>query len=245
MRIIAAMGLMALAGTAQAAFFSFASDNNNHTNWTFRGSGGSLTDAGPQPNATVLYIDDDNGALPSLAIDTTFRAEMQLAWIASTPIGSGLFVHNYRLLQRDQGVPAFGFYDAAGAPILTADISGMGNVLTAVGFENSWFSTATMQGSDNSETRVTYTWHGDDNPAYGLFRGESIDHDDFAFTLTMLNVDLSIGVALNPNTKLPAPGDDRFWTSEGSFSGSAHFIPTPGALALLGIAGLVTTRRRR
>lgn len=245
MRIIAAMGLMALAGTAQAAFFSFASDNNNHTNWTFRGSGGSLTDAGPQPNATVLYIDDDNGALPRLAIDTTFRAEMQLAWIASTPIGSGLFVHNYRLLQRDQNVPAFGWYDAAGAPILTADISGVGNVLTAVGFENSWFSTATMQGSDNSETRVTYTWHGDDNPGYGLFRGESIGHDDFAFTLTVLNVDLNIGVALNPNTKLPDPGPERFWTSEGSYSGSARFIPTPGALALLGIAGLVSARRRR
>ena len=68
---------------------------------------------------------------------------------------------------------------------------------------------------------------------------------DAAFTLTNLlsfsNDATQPGVPLDPQTFLPA----EKWQSEGSYSGSAFFIPAPASLAMLGAGGLIAARRRR
>ena len=72
-----------------------------------------------------------------------------------------------------------------------------------------------------------------------VFAGQSVSPDDFGFDLSLLNSGPN-GVAIDPQTGLPI----ATWRSEGSYSGSATFVPTPGAAALAGL-GLVTVSRRR
>jgi MYXO-CTERM domain-containing protein len=241
----AALVVAALAGAANATLFSFASDNANHTAFTFIGKGSSIA-AAPQDNPTILYVDDNNGPLAPIFGPTRFVADLRISFLASVPLGGGNFIHNYAL-SGGGGAFDFGWVDfATGAPILTAKIRGTGHAETAVGPAFGWGSTATLQGADSQDADVVYTWWGDDLPAYGLYKGDSVGHDDFSFTLTWLQHDGILGVPLDsddasPDFKLPA----TTWISEGSFSGSANFVPTPGAIALLGLGGLVAGRRKR
>jgi len=243
--LTAAIVLASMAGAANATLFSFASDNANHTAFTFIGKG-NVIQAAPQDNPTFLFADDDNGPLPPLSGATRFVADMRINFLASVPLGGGNFIHNYALSGGD-GPFDFGWVDfQTGAPLLTAKIRGSGHAETAVGPAFGWGSTATLQGADSESANVVYTWWGEDLPAYGLYKGESVGHDDFSFTLTWLQHDGVLGVPLVSDDaagdfKLPA----TTWISEGSFSGTAHFVPTPGAMALLGLGGLVAGRRRR
>lgn len=243
----AVLALAAVAGAANATLFSFASDNFNHTAFTFTGKGSVIT-AAPQDKPTVLYLDDNNGPLPPAGFDTRFVADMRISFLASVPLGGGNFIHNYALGgNADPATPDFGWVDfVTGAPLLTAKIFGTGHAETAVGPAFGWGSTATLQGADSQSSGVEYTWWGPDAPAYGLYTGKSVGHDDFSFTLTWLQSAAGLGVALesndaSPDFKLPATD----WVSEGSFSGSAVFVPTPGSLALLGLGGLIASRRKR
>jgi hypothetical protein len=227
--VFAGCTLLAASG-AHAAFFSFASDND-HTSWTFRGIGNNVRDAQDGVDPQVLLIDDNNGVLPPLAMNLDFNADFIIGYLASVPLGGGTFVHNYSLNGN------FSFVDAGGNAVLTCLVRD--GSLTAIGGAASWFSTATLQGNDNPFGAVTYTWNGPANPAYGLFPGQSIGPDDAAFTLTVLNSP-GVGVPLDQG-HLPS----QQWFSEGSYSGSAFFVPAPGAAALLGLGGLVVARRRR
>ena len=228
-RAILGCAVLALAaGSAQAAYFSFASDNN-HTDWTFGGFGASVNDAQDPSDPMQLLIDDDNGLLPQLAFNVEFEADFDIAFVGSVPLGGNL-VHTYSV----NGT--FSFLQA-GNPLLTGTITN--GALSAIGTQGAWFSTAAIQGNDNPNGSVSYQWFGADNPAYGLFASTSIGPDDGAFTLTVLN-DGTPGVGLDP-ANLPS----NEWFSEGSFSGSAQFIPTPGSLAVLGLAALAGLRRRR
>lgn len=243
---LALAAIVAAAGAANATLFSFASDNGNHRAFTFQGFGNNVTHA-PQNDPTVLYYDDNNGPLPQVGLSTRFEAAFTINFLFSVPLGGGNFVHNYALTGNGGNGPDFGWYDwTTGAPILTAKIERGASAKTAIGPAFGWGSTATLQGADGQSNGVTYTWHLADVPAYGLYQGQSIGADDFAFTLSWLQTQAGLGVALesndgSPNFKLPS----NEWRSEGSFSGSANFIPTPGALALVGLAGLTAGRRRR
>lgn len=240
--LTAVLALAAVAGAANATLFSFASDNNNHTNFTFTGLGNQIS-AAPQKNPTILYADDNNGGGPAIFGETRFVADLRIKFLASVPLGGGNFIHNYELGGGD-GPIDFGWLDwNTNQPILTAKIRGSGHAETAVGPNFGWGSTATLQGADSQEAEVVYTWWGDDVPAYGLYKGESVGHDDFAFTLTWLQHDGVLGVPLGTDLNFKLP--EVPWVSEGSFSGSAHFVPTPGAVALLGLGGLVAGRRKR
>jgi hypothetical protein len=232
--LICASVVAAVAGSANAAFFSFASDND-HTSWTFAGQGASLTNASDPADPQTLLIDDNNGVLPALSFQTQFIANMTLGYVASTPLGNGAFMHSYSL----NGT--FTFNSAVGLPLLQATVTG--GALTAIGSNTQWFSTATLQGSDypgNPGGTVTYTWLGVSAPEYDLLTGASINPDDMAFTLTVINSALGRGVAIGTN-HLPSAS----WRSEGSYSGSGHWIPAPGSMALLGVGGLLAARRRR
>ncbi len=239
---IAAIALSA--GAAQATFFSFASDFSADTSWTFTGGGtlgaNAIRDAAPVNDLVALFINDDNGNLPPQGPFLDFNASMPMRWLASTPIGAGRFVHIYSL---DEG--SFRFDDILGNTQYRVDYTNA--VLTVLGDEFSWGATATIQGADGPGASVTW-FAAQDNAPYGVFAGNSIGPDDFAFTLTEINVSgqrplggVPRGVAINPDTRLPV----QQWWSEGSFSGGAYWVPAPGTV-MLAIAGLgVLARRRR
>lgn len=235
MRMTAQVGMVAglatlglLAGSANAALFSFASDTNQ-TDFTFAGFGNQVSDAQDPTDPVVLLVDDDNGPLPALAFNVEFDADFTIQHRGSTQIAPGIFTHSYRLDGTYQ------FSNATGVLLRVTIAEG---AMVALGQQATWGSTDTILGSDDPGS-VTYEWFGGDLPGYGVFNGTSIGNDDAAFTLTFLQTAAGLGVGLDANF-LP----NNEWKSEGSYSGTAFFVPAPGALALLGAAGLVARRRR-
>ncbi len=236
---IACAALAATAGSANAVFFSFASDTTDQS-WTWKGNGASVTDATGPLHPTTLLIDDNNGMLPRLEVSTQFDAQLTLQYIGSVPLPGGSFSHNYI------ANGSFSFTDIpAGVALLTTTFT---NALwTARGAANSWYSTATLQADDGGGATVSMVWGGAALPAYGIAGPGPLGVPaGFAFDLTVLNTSgvipynfANLGVALDPQTKLPV----QQWWSEGSYSAAA--IPSPAGLAVLGLGGLMAGRRRR
>lgn len=234
----ASMLILAAAGTAQAGFFSFASDVADQS-WTFTGGGAGVSDSIGPGSPLKLLIDDDNGVMPTLEVSVDFDAAIDIDYAGSVDLGGGNFSHNYH------ANGSFSFKEiTTGITILTVEFDNQ--LMTALGAEFSWYTTATIQGSENPGGSVDYFWSGASLPAYGLEPGELGFNEDFAFTLTALNTDGSLpwggagaGVGLDDDH---LPG--KTWYSEGSYSGGAS-IPAPASLALLGAAGLLARRRRR
>lgn len=238
--LTAAAAIAVAAGSANAAFFSFASDRASGA-WTFTGSGASITAATGPMNFLDLHIDDQNGPMPTITNSVIFRADFTISYVGSIPLGAGAFSHNYL----SQGT--FTFLDVAtGTALLTTVFEG--GLFTARGGASSWFSTAALQADNGPGGFVGMTWGGRDLPAYGLGTGPLAGlPSGFAFDFTALNTSGSIpydnsspGVEVDTATRLPV----QQWWSESSYS--AHgFVPTPGTLALVGMGGLVLARRRR
>lgn len=218
-----------MAGSAHAALFSFASDTNQ-TDFTFAGLGQTVRDAQDPLDPVQLLLDDNNGPLPALVYDVEFNADFRINYAGSTQIAPGIFTHSYAL----NGT--FEFSNLNGV-LLRVEIAN--GAMVALGGQATWGSTDTILGSDLPGS-VTYTWFGGDLPAYGVFNGSSVGPDDASFTLTFLQSAAGMGVALDPFNYPSAE-----WRSEGSFSGTAFFVPAPGATALLAMGGLVAIRRRR
>jgi hypothetical protein len=235
--MLGTIGLLLAAGGAQATTFSFASDVD-HTSWTFTGVGALVNAALDPGNPQTLLVDDDNGPNPALTFAVEFRANMVLQHAASVPLGGGQVFHIYNVAAAPEGPSSFGFYLPDGSPLLTAVFNN--GVFRNVGGAGFWGTGANFSASDLSGS-VTYTWFGPDLPQYGLFNGQSsVGLDDAAFTFSNINSGQGPGVALNDANYPGAP-----WSSEGSYSGTAHFVPAPGTLALLGLGGLISARRRR
>ena len=227
--VLAATTMAAFAGLAQAATFSFASDTNQ-TDFTFAGFGSNVSDANDPTDPVTLLVDDSNGPLPALEFDVEFDADFTIGYVSSAMVAPGVFTHNYSL----NG--SFTFSNMTGT-ILTVNIAD--GALIALGGQSNWGSTDAILGSDDPGS-VEYIWSGGDLPAYGVFNGTSVGTDDAAFTLTFLQTALGSGVSLGTDF-LP----NNEWVSEGSYSGTAFFVPAPGATALLGLSALVAARRRR
>lgn len=235
--MLGAVGLLLAAGSANATTFSFASDVD-HTSFTFAGFGQVLRDAQDRSDPVTLLIDDDNGPLPALSLNLEFQFDAMLTHVASIPVGGGQLLHTYSLSGSQGPAASFGFYDAFGAPVLTAQF--IGGIFSADGSAATWGSTAGVQAGDITG-QVVYTWHGADVPAYGLFTGQSVGLDDAAFTLSFLQTAGGPGVGIGPT----APYPSSEWSSEGSFSGTAHFVPAPGLVSLAGLSFGLLGRRRR
>lgn len=250
-----ALALLSLAGSAQAAFFSFASDDDS-SQFTFRGTAGSGSSFsisnGRSPSTTpvTLKIDDNNGALPTVSLNVGFLADMTVRWEGSVGV-AGSQTHVYSVLG------SFSFVNDAGAPLLTGTFNNANTpaVMTVLGSMTNWGSAGSIFGSDTVSGfagAVTWTATADlialansqsiNLAQYGIVAGSSASPDDFAFTLTDLNA-ANANVPIDSMSRLPSAA----WQSEGSFSGSAvNGIPSPsGAVALVGAAGLILAGRRR
>ena len=242
--MIRTTALLMLAGAATAnagGIFSFASDFSDQS-WTFTGSGHgghfAMVDGTPNTDQMTLLIDDGNGGLDPLAIEADFNFHTHFEYLSSTSIGGGKFLHAYSMDSTSAG-----WYTANG-PVLEMTFEGA--LFTIVGSEFGWDSAGSIFGAD-SWADVQYTSYID-APDYGMYVGDSVGPQDFAFTLTALNSSgvipydfSSPGAHLDPNTMLP----EHEFFAEGSFSGSAQFVPTPGTASLLLGAGLIGLRRRR
>ena len=236
MRLAAIVVFSMSAGIAsgQNVTFSFASDTASEQP-TFKGS----ADNGLMSNSRVntdLLVDDANGPLPTLEYDTRFYNDFELTTIGSTLLPSGQYLHTYSINGNFR-------FQASTVMMVTVE----DGVFSSLGDIDSWGTTATIQASSLAGSTVTYEWMTDDQPAYSLFDGSSTsDMTDIAFTLTHLmsfpDVGLPIaGVDLNQQTGLPSLA----WQSEGSFSGSAFFVPAPSAVSVLAVAGAGLLRRKR
>jgi hypothetical protein len=224
------------AGSANAAFLSFASDTADRA-WTFTGSGATFANGTGASDPIVLHVDDNNGQLPRLDVSVRFNASVTLSYVASVPLGGGTFSHNYL------ASGTFSFVDMlSGSTLLTTTFSNA--LYTARGAQNSWFTTGALQGDAMGGATVNSVWSGAALPAYGLVPGQ-VDSQGFGFDLTVVNSSGAIpytfqspGVSLGSNF-LPS----QTWFSESSYS--AALLPSPGSMSLLGLAGLIVARRRR
>ena len=249
------LALALAAGSAQATFFSFASDVNSNS-YTFAGTTGtggafSITDFS-RPNTYTLLVDDDNGPAPTKNIAVEFHANLAISGGTSTSLGGSLFQHSYHVLG------TFGFYDMMGNALLTVNIGPSAGVLTVPGTATTWATTGAVLGSD-SFADVSYTASaafvaalGGASMAsmYGIAVGTngfgtSLGPDDFAFDLSALNAGaIGASVTIDAATKAPTVS----WRSESSFSGAAFGtgIPAPGTVGLLALGlGLIAHRRLR
>jgi len=247
----------AVAAPAAATTFSFASDFASDR-FTFENG---------EANAVPvdLLIDDENGFRDTLSIETRFSGDFTLAPRTAAPeVAPGVFVHTYSVRSPDfefrGDIDGDGNFDD-----LLLSVSAGGAVQTVIGGENTWGSAGSIfsdRDAFGQGSGVVYTVQqalidlidtefGVDAADYGIFAGDSIESlSDFAFTLTNIQADPSeagpfgeggIPVTLDPEFGRP----DIAWVSEGSFSGTARFIPAPGIGAvLLGGLGLAGRRRR-
>jgi hypothetical protein len=246
-----------LAGSAQATFLSFASDDATN-GFTFRGTAGTgttfnITNANA-PSATnqfALKIDDNNGPLPTVSINAGFLANFTATWQGSQAV-FGNFAHVYSV------VGSFTFTNPANPAQVwltgTVNNAQTPGILTIPGSANQWGSAGSISGSDvtaNFAGTVVYTATqgfinfaqglGINLASYNITAGSSISPDDFAFTLSVINAGPG-AVPINPTTRLPTSA----WQSEGSYSGAApNGIPNPGAVSLLVAGGLIFAGRRR
>ncbi|MEM9065285.1 MAG: hypothetical protein AAGB51_07325 [Planctomycetota bacterium] len=248
----AALAVTAVAAPAAATTFSFASD--------FASSQFTFEDGAANAVPVDLLIDDENGVFSTLSIKAEFSGRFALSsLVESVEVMPGLFVHNYWVRS-----PFFDFKgDLDGDGVFTdtlMTVSASDAAQTVLGTSDTWGSSGGIfggPGSNGSAVRaVTYsveqtlidyidTELGANAADYGLFAGDSIDNSaDFAFTLTNIQPDPILG-APGPLGLDSLGRPDRPWVSEGSFSGTARFIPAPAAAAmLLGGFGLTSRRRR-
>jgi MYXO-CTERM domain-containing protein len=224
--VAVALALSALAGSAQATFFSFASDGGD-SYFTFRGTAGTggsfnITEGSPAglpgPSATQAYspitlrIDDNNGSNPRVDIRTKFTANLTASYLSSANIFGSLWQHTYRV------TGSFSFLDAVtGNLLLRADIlDNSGGILTVPGGANTWSSVGAVLGADSfpGTAGIQYTATSDLVTAMGgaaaaamynivIPSGNtqqvSVGPDDFGFDLTVLNVPAA-------GSQTPVPG---------------------------------------
>lgn len=227
---IAAISGLALAATsANAAYFSFASDNLSSES-TFKG-GGSSMGSGLLNGKVDLLIDDNNGVLPTITFNgTTFSAGFSDITLRGSSTFAGVTTLVYSLSGE------FSFTNG-GQNLLS--VSFVDAVMSVQSKNNKWMTTGSVLGSDQFTTVTATT---DLNmAAYDLAAG-TLKDVDFAFGLTALKtVGGSAGVAIDEISKLPTAR----WEAEASYNGTASMIPAPGSLALAGLGGLMCARRRR
>jgi hypothetical protein len=228
------LALAAVSSAAQADFFSFGSDSNpdGPTFLGGRNVPGRFRDAAPvDPSGSVtsnlLWDADEDGPLQSVLVPSVFRFQGDFTNYSRQNV-FGVFIHSYT-------ATGFAEYRTIGTNELALRIDFTNAVFTSVSSaETSWGATATLQDQSRTDTALTFT-AGSALPGAN-YAGRT---GDFAFTLSNLRATQGGAVSINTATGNPTIE----WRSEGSFS--AHVVPAPAALSVLGLAGLTAGRRRR
>jgi hypothetical protein len=232
---LAVAAIVSLAGSAHAAFMSFASDSADRA-WTFTGTGNNFTSnsLGGASNPIILNIDDNNGTHPRLEFSCVFTSTTTLAFAGDVQVG-GVISHNYT------ASGSYSFTDiATNTPIFSVTYSGL--LFTARGGTGTWFTTGALQG-DNTGGTVTMNWTGANLPDYGLANNATY-RGGFNFALDAINTSGVIPYGgQNPGVGLTNNLPNATWFSEASFV--ATTVPAPAGLSLLGLSGLLAARRRR
>lgn len=236
--IAAVASLALIAGSANAAVFSFATDTAvNH--WTFFGgaSNGQITN-GIIPGGGLSLQVDDNGPLPTLTFATRLQAHYSLSYVGSTPTDNGQYVHNYLVSGQ------FTFLDTSnGSPLLTTSFTN--GEFAVQGGEHSWNTTASLNAEVLRGASLSMFWNGDSLAGYGLDHNSSVAAGGLQFALTSINTSGKLPYdQSNPGVQLdqgmyPA----QQWYAEGAYSATSN-VPAPGSL-VLGMFGLAAARRRR
>ena len=244
MKSFAMAAVVALAaGSAHAAFFSFASGSASNA-WTFNGNALSLTDGTGPGNPILLQIDDNNGPAPALQVSVSFVAQYTLTFVGAVNLPGGAQALSYA------ANGSFTFTDiAAGTPLLTTTFSNALFSVRAGANNGPWATTASLQVDNGLGASVSMVWGGANLPQYGLAPGALTGSPrGFGFDLTGLNSSGAMpyngqnpGVATNSVSRLP----EAQWWSEASYSSTANVIPAPASIALMGLGGLAIARRRR
>src|SRR4051794_18501579 len=92
--LFACAALALAAGSANAAFFSFASGTDHA--WVYTGNGASITNGtNGSADPIVLNIDDENGPAPVLQVSVSFAANYTLSFVGSVPLPGGAISYNY------------------------------------------------------------------------------------------------------------------------------------------------------
>lgn len=225
-------------------------------------SANGSSNPGQLVNRFNLLIDDNNGPNPAITLNVGLKANLTASFAGQTGF-FGSVNYNYAV----SGF--FAFTDPTNPNIdwLRVDINNVQQpallTVTGTGGNNpSWGSAGAIIASD-SFSNISYTLTaaglaafqsalaiaapGVSTATYDIQgAGPAQGPNDFVFTLTRLGLLGPPGgggnVALNPQTFLP----NSPFQSESSFSGSSGvLVPTPGTMAILGLSGLVVSRRRR
>ena len=223
----AALGAILAVGTANAATFSFAADNDpteptllsqfdNAFNVT------RITDVGP--TMTVLFVDPQNGGAVA-SFNAMLTVNFEMAYLFSTEAGPGVFSHLFSL------VGEFEFRDAnTDEFLLKGTVDKAEAAMAALG------SATTVMSGFITGFDISYEV-GSLVAAVAGFGG--FVPGDFGFTLTAINHGQGADLVMDGNQIM---GIEPF-EARASFSGS--IIPSPGAAGLLACAGVLAFRRRR
>lgn len=233
---LAAMAAVAgsVIGSAQGAYISFASDTNhagptfisNNTQIpTFRDGGPSTL--GGQVALKLLVDADEDGPGAAVSYDIFFKFNATLTNYNRHNL-AGNWIHEYT---------SFGRYEFVDA--------NSGALLLGVNFHEALFTSWSrdMGFLGTSATLQSNLGPDDDMSSEGLLVQQFRDLQDWAFTLTNLRA-----TSVKPGDVVPVgnDGSHRYdWKSEGSYSATLTAIPAPGAIALIGLGGLIAGRRRR
>lgn len=182
----------------------------------------------------VRFAVYDNASADSVTtFEARFDANFTLSNYQAIDLGGGQFLHAYSL----EGQARF-IDDATGQLLMTLDVDNA--VFTSLGTADRLGQSSTIQGATDGGATVDYTWMGDDIASIGLTAGYLGSSATFAFGLTETpGFDDGLpGVSLGQNGY-----PDEFWYADTVFTGSV--VPAPGVTAVLGVAGVLASRRRR
>lgn len=233
-RSASALALCAAASAANASFISFASDTSplNPTlvaTWDNTNQVTHVADFGPT-TVDMLFDPDGGGAQLPVTVPASLNVNMTLAYASSAPLGFGMFAHAFNVLGTFQFTNLIGndeFIVKATVDLGEAIFVGLGTGSTVM--------SASITGADMMYDQVAF------DPAILGFSMINCP-GDFGFTITALNG--GAGATLIRNNDNQVIGISGF-QAESSFSGSFTAVPTPGAAALAGLAGVTAIRRRR
>ena len=233
-RTLTLIAFAAITSAAQADFFSFGSDSNpdGPTFLGGRNVPGRFRDAAPvDPSGNVtsnlLWDADEDGPMQAVLVPSVFRFQGDFTNYSRQNV-FGVFIHSYV-------TTGFVEYRTLITNELALRIDFVNAIFTSVSSaETSWGATATLQDQSRTDSGLTFT-AGSALPGAN-YAGRI---GDFAFTLSNLRATQGGVVSINAATGNPTTE----WRSEGSFS--AHVVPAPAALSVLGLAGFSAGRRRR